>query len=124
MKEIQDIKEILQVVFSWPVAAFFMVLMLRQPIIKLVDRLVNSESGKVKVGPFEAELGKLAQEGQQAVSKLNEINNLMAESRLLGLEFTEANLAPRFSQEQRERMLNHIAKLRQLTRHNQDTTCQ
>jgi len=114
MKDIQDIKEILQVIFSWPVAAVVFVLVLRQPIIKLIDRLVNSESGKVKVGPFEAELGKLAQEGQQAVSRLNEINDLMAESRLLELEITEANFGPIFSSEQREQMKKHIERLKAL----------
>jgi hypothetical protein len=110
-----EIKDILQIVLSWPVAAIVCVLFLRSPITKLVDRLINSESGWAKVGPIEVELGKLAKEGQQAVSKLNRINYLMAESRLLELEITEGNFGAVFSNEQRERMKVQINELKKLT---------
>ena len=81
----------------------------------LVDRLIKAESGKAKVGPVEIELGKLAQEGKQAVHSLNRINYLMAESRLLELEITEGNFGPVFSSKQRERMKDHIEELKKLT---------
>ena len=39
----------------------------------------------------------------------------MAESRLLELEITEGNFGAVFTKEQRQRMQNHIDKLRKLT---------
>lgn len=114
----QELKEILQLVLSWPVATVVSVLVLRRPLQKLVDRLISSETGKAKIGPIEVELGKLAHEGQQAVNKLNRINYIMAESRLLELEITEGNFGPVFSKEQRDRMKQQIDELKKLT--NQD----
>jgi len=114
----QELKEILQLVVSWPVATVVSVLVLRRPLQKLIDRLISSETGKAKIGPIEVELGKLAKVGQQAVSKLNRINYLMAESRLLELEITEGNFGPVFSKEQRDRMKQQIDELKKLT--NQD----
>ena len=111
----QELKEILQVVLSWPVAIVVSVLVLRHPIHQLIERLINSESGRAKIGPIEVELGKLAEQGQQAVTQLNRINYLMAESRLLELEITEGNFGPVFSNEQRERMKLHINELKKLT---------
>ena len=111
----QEIKAIIQLLISWPTAAIVAVLVLRNPIKMLVDRLIKAESGKAKVGPVEIELGKLAQEGKQAVHNLNRINYLMAESRLLELEITEGNFGPVFSSKQRERMKDHIEELKKLT---------
>jgi hypothetical protein len=113
---LQETKEILQILISWPTAAIVAVLVLRRPIGSLVERLIRSDSGKAKVGPIEIELGKLAQEGHQAVDNLNRLNYLMAESRLLELEITEGNFGPVFSSEQRERMKNHIEELKKLTK--------
>lgn len=111
----QEIKDILQIVISWPTAIIISVLLLREPIQKLIDRLINSETGKAKIGPIEVELGKLAEQGQQAVSQLNRINYLMAESRLLELEITEGNFGPVFNEEQRKKMKHHINELKALT---------
>ena len=111
----QEIKDILQIVVSWPFATVIAVLVMRRPLHKLVDRLINSESGKAKIGPVEVELGKLAEQGQQAVSQLNRISYIMAESRLLELEITEGNFGPIFSDEQRDKMKHHIDELRKLT---------
>ncbi|EPT9254033.1 hypothetical protein ACVTNV_002392 [Vibrio alginolyticus] len=111
----ENLTNILEIISSWPVAVIISVLLLRRPIIKLIDRLIDSESGKAKVGPIEVELGKLAKEGQQAVSKLNRINYLMAESRLLELEITKGNFGPVFSSEQRKMMQKHIDELKALT---------
>ena len=115
---VAETKELLDVILSWPVAVIVSVLLLRTPITKLINRLINSESGKAKVGPIEVELGKLAEEGQQAVSQLNRINYLMAESRLLELEITEGNFGPVFTDEQRERMKRQINELKSLTSKN------
>lgn len=106
---------ILKVIISWPTAAIIGVLVLRKPIRNLVERLINSESGKAKVGPVEIELGKLAEDGQQAVQSLNRLNFVMAESRLLELEITEGKFGTVFSTEQRGRMQKHIEELKRLT---------
>ncbi|HEC27839.1 MAG TPA: hypothetical protein ENI67_10625 [Gammaproteobacteria bacterium] len=111
----QEIKEILQILIAWPTTVIISVLVLRSPIQKLVERLIKSESGKAKVGPVEIELGKLAEEGKDAVQTLNKLNLLMGESRLLELEITEGNFGAVFSDEQRERMKQHIEELRLLT---------
>ncbi|MDF5252483.1 hypothetical protein P3644_25080, partial [Vibrio parahaemolyticus] len=111
----EDLTSILEIISSWPVAVIISVLLLRRPIINLIDRLIDSESGKARVGPIEVELGKLAKEGQRAVSKLNRINYLMAESRLLELEITEGKFGPVFSPEQRKMMRKHIDELKSLT---------
>ncbi len=81
----EETKEIIKILISWPTAVIVAVLVLRNPIKMLVERLIKSESGKAKIGPVEIELGKLAEEGKQAVQSLNRINYLMAESRLLEL---------------------------------------
>jgi len=114
----EEIKEFLEIILSWPTVLIISVLILRGPILKLINRLIDSESGKAKVGPIEVELGKLAQEGKEAVGNLNRINYLMAESRLLELEITEGNFGPVFSQEQRERMKMQIDELKSLTKEN------
>ena len=111
----QETKEILQILIAWPTATIIGVLVLRSPIQKLVERLIKSESGKAKVGPVEIELGKLAEEGKDAVKTLNKLNLLMGESRLLELEITEGNFGAALSDEQRERMRRHIEELRKLT---------
>jgi hypothetical protein len=109
-----DVKEFLQIILSWPVAVIFAVLVLRGPILKLINRLISSESGKAKVGPIEVELGKLAEEGQQAVSQLNRINYLMAESRLLELEITDGKFGAIFSPDQQEKMRTQISEFKKL----------
>jgi len=89
-------------------------LALKGPIRQLVARLIRSESGRAKVGPIEIELGKLAEEGQQAIQTLNKLNLVMGESRLLELEITEANFGAVFSDEHRKRMNQHIEELKGL----------
>lgn len=110
-------KEIIQIILSWPTVAIVAIIMLRKPLTQLIDRLIHSDSGKAKIGPVEIELGKLAEQGQQAVDKLNRINFLMAESRLLELQITEA--MPMFNivstEEHRSRMKSQIEELRKLT---------
>jgi hypothetical protein len=85
-----------------------------KPIKSLVDRLIQSEAGKAKVGPFELELGKIAATGEKVMSNFKRLNQLMAESRLLELEITNAKFGPIFTDEQRTRMQNHIEELKKL----------
>lgn len=111
-------KEILQLILSWPTVAIISIIVLKKPLTRLVERLIHSDSGKAKIGPVEIELGKLAEQGQQAVDKLNRINFLMAESRLLELQITEG--MPMFSmvstEEHRNMMKSQIEELKKLTK--------
>src|SRR5438874_47927 len=99
---------------SWPVAVVTIVLIFRKPLLRLLERFTSSDEGKAEIGPIKIELGKLAREGQVAVNKLNRINILMAESRLLELEITETMFGGVFSSDQRECMKEQIAELRRL----------
>lgn len=108
------LKEILNIIISWPFALTVIVILLRKPAVALVDRLVKSEHGKAKMGPVEIELGEIAQEGRQAISNLNRLNILMAESRLLELEITNSMFGSVFTTEQQNKMKYHISELKNL----------
>jgi hypothetical protein len=108
-------KEILQTVVSWPMVAIVTVIVLRKPIKSLVDRLIQSESAKARIGPIEVELEKLAEKGEKVMTDLGRLNKLMGESRLLELEITEGKFGPFFNDEQRRRMQKHIEELKKLT---------
>lgn len=120
---IESITEVLQLVISWPSVAIIALLVFRTPIKKLVERFINSDSGKAKVGPIEIELGKIAEQGQKAVNDLNRINYIMAESRRLELEIT-LGMAKKYesfgmqviTHQQNDEMLQHISELRELTK--------
>ena len=111
----ETLKDILKIVIAWPTAVMVTVIVLRRPIVALVDRLIKSDRGKAKVGPIEIELGDLAKQGRQAVSDLSRLNTLMAESRLLELEITDGKFGPIFTPEQQNRMKKHIEELKHLT---------
>lgn len=96
--------DILSFAFSWPVAAVMIVLFLRKPIMKVVDRFVGGESGKARIGPIEVELGQLADDGKKAIKQLHEINHIVAKSRLLELEITMATLSTAFSPRHQEEL--------------------
>lgn len=89
---------------SWPVASVLIALFLRKPIMKIVDRFVGGQSGKAKIGPIEVELGQLADDGKKAVKQLNDINHLIAKSRLIELEITMSALSPAFSEQHRKQL--------------------
>lgn len=108
-------KAIGALLISWPVTFLIIALIFHRPLVKLFERFTSSDEGKAEIGPVKIELGKLARQGQDAVNSLNRLNLLMAESRLLELEITEATFGRVFSEEQRERMKHHITELRQLT---------
>ena len=108
-------KEILEILISWPAAMIVAVLVFRKPLVQLVERLIDSGSGRARVGPVEIELGRIAEEGATAVETLRRLNVLMAESRLLELEITEEKWSSAFSPEQRSRMKEQIKELRTLT---------
>lgn len=65
--------EILQTLLSWPSVAIVAMIILHKQIGQLTNRLINSESGKAKIGPIEIELGKLAsaqKEQEDDITKL------------------------------------------------------
>ena len=77
--------------------------------------------------PFEFELTRLVEQGQdvvtnlgeqgkEAVSNLNRTNELMAESRLLELEITHKMFGGLLTDEQREKLSRQIEELRSLTK--------
>ena len=72
---------------------------------------------RAKIGPveIERELGNLAKEGKQAVEIMNQLNVLMAESRILELEITDSMFGSMFSSAQRQRMQEQIEQLGKLT---------
>jgi hypothetical protein len=109
------VKAIGAILISWPMVGFVCLLLFRKPLLFVLDRFTRSaEGGKAVVGPVTLELGKLAEEGKQAVSRLNRMTELGAESKLLELEITESRFGPAFTPEQRERMRRQIEELRQL----------
>jgi hypothetical protein len=89
--------KIISLVLSWPVAAVVIVLFLRKPIMKVVERFISGQSGKAKIGPIEVELGQLADDGKKAIQQLNDINHIVARSRLVELEITMMTLSHAFS---------------------------
>lgn len=112
------IKTIGALLFSWPVVGFIALLVFRKPLINLVEQFTKGDLRRARVGPIEIEreLGKLAEQGQQALSNLNRINELMAESRLLELEITQTMFGMVFTAEQQETLKNQIEEFRSLTR--------
>lgn len=100
---------------SWPLAALMTALIFRKPVLRVLERFTSSDEGKAEIGPIKIGLGKLAREGHDAVNNLNQLNILMAESRLLELEITVATFGLMFSEGQHERMKQQIAELRRLT---------
>jgi hypothetical protein len=65
-------------------------------------------------------VAKIAQDGKQAVDRLHNLIELMAESRLLELEITECLFGSVFSADQRARLAAHIDTLRQMTSKKED----
>lgn len=106
-------ERVLKVLFSWPAVVIVSVFLLRQAILKIVDRLVSGESGKAKLGFVEIELGKLAKDGREAVDNLNEVSMVLAKSRLLELEITRDNFSTAFTVEQERELNKLISKLRE-----------
>jgi hypothetical protein len=111
------VKVIAPLLISWPVFGLIALVLFRKHILKLIEQFTNADVRKAKIGPIELEreLTKLAEQGQEAVSKLNRLNELMAESRLLELEITEGGFGPIFTNEQQAKLRAQIDEFRTLT---------
>ncbi|MDR6609069.1 hypothetical protein [Pseudomonas synxantha] len=103
------------IILSWPVVGLVIVLVFRKPLLGLLERFSNSSGSKAEIGPLKIELGKLAEEGKDAVGRLNRTTELMAESRLLELEITSGMFGSIFSDEQQATLKKQIEELRLLT---------
>jgi HAMP domain-containing protein len=108
-------KVLVPTLLSWPVVGLAIVLMFRKSILDLFERFSMSSGSKAEIGPLKIELGKLAEEGKDAVGRLNRTTELMAESRLLELEITSGMFGAVFSEEQQARLEKQIEELRALT---------
>ena len=100
------------IILSWPVVGLVIVLIFRKPLLGLFERFSNASGSKAEIGPLKIELGKLAEEGKDAVGRLNRTTELMAESRLLELEITAGMFGSIFSEEQQARLKKQIEELR------------
>ena len=109
------IKVLGPIIISWPVAALIIALLFRSAIRSVFDKFVSASGSKAEIGPLKIELGKLAEEGKDAVLRLRQITELMAESRLLELEITSQNFGAVFTADQRARMQQHIDRLKSLS---------
>jgi len=112
---IEWLKVLGPIVLSWPVVLLVIALIFRKSLLGLLERFSNSSGSKAEIGPLKIELGKLAEEGKDAVSRLNRTTEIMAESRLLELEITSGMFGSIFSDEQQARMERQINELRLLT---------
>ncbi len=108
------VKVLAPVVISWPTGALVFIAVFRRPLLEFMNRFVRSAEGKADIGPLKIEFGKLAQEGKDAVGRLNRLTELMAETRLLELEITDSMFAGAFTDEQRQQMRKQIEELKSL----------
>ena len=112
----------LEVIFSWQGVSIVGLILLLNPIKSLIQRLIEGKEGTAKVGPIEIRLGGIVEEGEKAVSDLNRINYIMAESRRLELEITMGMTdvyktlgMSVMSSVQSDEMLRHIEELKSIT---------
>ncbi len=114
LNSIQMIKDFITIIFTWPFVTIVAILCLRKPIVKLVNRLVDSEHGKAKIPGIEIELGKLTEKSKSAITDMEELNYLMAKSRLLELEITYKQFGLILSDSEKEEMNHHIEQFNQI----------
>jgi hypothetical protein len=116
MEKHMDVIEILKIVLSWPLIVMVLILLFKKPLVLLIERMVQSDGGKIKVGGIlELELKEFAEKGTKVVDDMCRLNYLMAESRLLELEITNGKFSQVFTLEQRECMHKQIEELKKLT---------
>jgi len=117
----ENVKEIMQIIFAWPIVSIIGLIILRKPLFLLVNRFIKSDQGNAKIGPVEIRFGKVVEDGEKAVSNLKQINILMAESRLLELKITQKIISQGMhsgviDRTFQEEMQTHIEKFKELTK--------
>lgn len=111
MNNVQLVSELIRVVFTWPFVVTIALFVLNKPIKSIVNRLINSDSGKAKVGLLEIEMGKIADTSKEVLSNMEQLSISMAKSRLLELTITNSTFGASFTPEQQEEMHEHIIEL-------------
>ena len=107
-----EIIQLLQVFLSWPAAFIICMIVMFNPIRLLLKRLAESNTAKAKLGFVEIEIGELAKKGKAAVDSINELNLIMAKTRLLELEVTKANFSRNFTGEEQVNLNGLILELK------------
>jgi hypothetical protein len=76
------VKVIAPLIISWPVVGLLAVIIFYKPILKVIEQFTNAGVRRAKFGPveIERELTEIARQGQEAVSSLNRLIELGAES--------------------------------------------
>ena len=111
---IEYMKEILLALLSWPTAAIVSLIVFRKPISAVVTRFVRSDDGTAKLGPIEVRLGRIADNSEDVLNRVNALTVVMAESRLTELRVTLDNFGPAISKLQRREMELQLEKLASL----------
>ncbi|RTY58344.1 hypothetical protein EKL29_09285 [Pantoea sp. YU22] len=104
--------QILQIFLSWPAVFIICMIIMFNPIRLLLKRLAESNTAKAKLGFVEIEIGELAKKGKAAVDSINELNLIMAKTRLLELEVTKANFSMSFTGEEQLKLNGLILDLK------------
>lgn len=60
MDLVSAMKDILQIVFSWPLVVIVGLIVFRKSVVHLINRFILSDTSTARLGPIEIELGKLA----------------------------------------------------------------
>lgn len=108
------VQSIVEGVASWPVAAMVISIIFISPIRRVAERLSSFDSVRAKLGQVEVDLGQLASDGRKVVSNANEVNRILAESRLLELQITLDVHGPMFTEEHRRQLAHQIDELEKL----------
>lgn len=110
----QNFIQILQVLLTWPTAFIFGICVLYKPINLLLNRLVESNTAKAKLGFIELELGEFTRKGKIAVDHFNELSIVLAKTRLLELEVTKENFAHAFTANQQVKLNGLMIELQKI----------
>lgn len=112
------IEEIGGILLSWPAIVLFVIIFFRNAISRIIERFTDENLIKAKVGPIELErkLEVIVEKGNDAVNRLNRINDLMAKSRQLELEITIGMFQIALPEEHRRQLEEHIEEFKKLNK--------
>jgi hypothetical protein len=71
-------KDILQIVFSWPLVIIVGLIIFRGSVVQLFDRFIHSDTSTAKLGPLEIELGKLADTQKEQEAEITTLQFLVS----------------------------------------------
>lgn len=111
---LECLKVAVPLIFSWPGVALFIVIIFRKALLKLLIRLTQASEAKAELLGFKVEFKELAETGKYAVNTFNELNLVMAESRVKELEITTSLQSRGLSEGQVKQLEEDIEKLKNL----------